>query len=137
MKLNNGAILDFFNNGTPKLVFVSATTTNGDVTVSLRPAAGKKYFLLFVYGYHDDTTARLVYWQFYDGTNTMEWPQAGKSLNGSLYLGLELGPAAESVVGASKFQGVIDRDTYLQFKGAALATGKKVYIRALVLELDD
>lgn len=131
-------LMDFFVRGKPKVVSEEATTANGDTSVDVRPAAGKRWLVIVMWGEHDDTIDRNCNWQFYDGTTTVDGVTLAMGANKGYPL-CQMEPTNFTLAYAHQFLApvILTRNVYAQFKGASLATGKKVYAKGLVLELDE
>lgn len=121
--------------GTPKLVLANNIADNTK-PVDLRPASGKRYFIMGAWGYHDDGAAnRDSKWQFYDGTDTMETIVQSVALNTLCDIREFVNPS--SPASATIFPIVLSRDVYARFSVASLGSGKYAYVQALVLEMDE
>lgn len=115
---------------------VVTSAAAGSQTIDLRPAAGKRWLIILAMGYHDDTSSRSGHWQVYDGVNTM----ARKNI--SLAASIMCSPYLDTDVSTGltmdmPFPFILTRDVYLQWTVASLGTGKKCYIKALVMEVNE
>jgi len=119
----------------PKVVSLAspgAPVGGGDQIVDLRPASGKRWIVIDAWGWHDDTVARALNWQYYDGTTTIAKSPTTRDANVQVPLSFDVG-AFGSIMVPSRI--ILTNSVYAQFKGASLAEGKKVYVQALVLEM--
>jgi hypothetical protein len=124
-----------FPGGKLRYIRLSETTTNGTVTVSLQPAVGKKWVILYATGEHDDGVARSSYWMQYDGTNT-DVMSPGASIAASVKC--VLGAVHHFAAGYVLYPRLVASYTvYFKFRAEALATTKKAIVYALVLEIDE
>jgi hypothetical protein len=114
-------------NGLLRIIKVQGAATVA--TVVVRPDAGYKWRVLDGWFFHDDDSgAHTLYWEFYDGTNTMA--RNGGSFSTSILCFLHNAETPEPLV--------INRDVYLRMQDATgLAAGHTLTAYLLVLESGD
>ncbi len=117
--------------GRPKIIAVDGAATV--VTVALRPDDGYIWQVMEAVAFHDDPAARNATWRYYDGTNEVAKDTlVGLAATNPFFLSDPDGTMdANSVMGSLILNNRVYADSTLN----ALAAGKKLYIRALVLEM--
>lgn len=130
-------VLQTYPVGKPRIISLDGAAT---VTpLDLRPAVNTQWLVQVAEGWHDDNGgSRVASWDFYDGTNTVTPNSGGISTAQLVYIPIG---SSVSTGGAWQIDGflarqplLLTRDVYARFNVAALGAGKKIYIRALVLE---
>ena len=113
-----------------KLKIVTAEGAATVLKVDLRPDDGYMWQVLDAVCYHDDAGQTLM-WNYYDGTTTMNGAiSAGMGANDTWSI-----HSIEGLRSGSGHQIMLSRRVYAQANAGALVAGKKLYIRALVLEM--
>ncbi len=95
----------------------------------LQPDDGWQWLVMEAWGYHNDTVARSLHWEYYGPGGT-----AVKTAY-SLAAGIHLELCRDSQPGSSLLHPLmLDRYTYAVLKVDALTSGMAIGLRALVLE---
>ncbi len=117
-------------NGKPRIVNVNGAADA--TTLALRPDVGSHWQVLECLGVHDDTTSRTLRWQYSDGTlEVMGDVTAAIAASVNHYLSDAVtGTIRNKALGAP----ILTNECYLNLIASALTAGKKIYIRALVME---
>lgn len=120
--------------GSPEVIALDDGGAGGNVTVELRPDAGKEWLVMLGYYYHDDVAARSCQAKITDGVTTITYQT--NSINADTRVSL-LQVHGNSAGGAGNLGAwfKVNRSKYLQVSGTGITAGKKVYVEAYVLEL--
>ena len=104
-----------------------------DATTDFKPPSGKRWYVIYAYGYHDDTSSRSTKWKITDGTDS-HFLRAD-TLAASVYqwLGSVTGQHYNQVTGPI----ILTNSVYAELNVVSIGSGKKGYIRALVVEVDE
>lgn len=126
--------LPSFHAGKPKLVTVDGVAN--DTTIELQPDSGYMWLVIWAQGYHDDGANPTLTWAYYDGTNTVPVQTSdigaiSTAENMPLGATMQEGSVISNCFTAPAY---IDNTVYLRLSASALAAGKKIFIRAMVLE---
>ena len=121
-----------FYGGKIKVIKIDGTAATA--ATNLRPPEGKRWLVIAIVGYHDDSSARSTQWTFTDGTDT-SFIRNASSLNASELLPIN-STTSVSTVFVQTFPIVLDYDNYAILTVTSIGSGKKGYIRGLVLEVD-
>jgi hypothetical protein len=119
--------------GTPKLISLDGVANA--LTLNLRPGNGFVWHIVDAWGLTDDTSNRICFWTFYDGTTTLT--KMGKTLLNTYLEGCSI--YETPIDGANWYfrSGspiIINYRNYAIFNAPALTAGKLIKIRAQVLE---
>lgn len=107
------------------LKVVELTGVNGAETLNVSPSSGRKWAIIDVYGYHDDTTADLA-WAYIDGLETTSMTETPITRLTNVHHPFD---------GSTRW-GALYADTghYPRLVANVIATGHYLYARALVRE---
>lgn len=121
-------IIKTFPSGLVKLYTLDGAAN--DVDIVLRPPDGKIWLLLEAVGYHDDTGEDVMLtWAVTDGTITLAYPGAEFGVTGRQRF-----PFSTATFGGTF---LLNYHVYATFTADSLTAGKKLYIRAWVIEIDE
>ena len=117
-----------------RLRVINVTGSAADADVDLQPPSGKRWLVLRAHFYHDDTSSRACFWSITDGTNTLTAQSQNQAANQNqqIYDGVSAG--ANNIVATVI---MLNAATKAIANATSLGSGKKIYIQALVLEVDE
>lgn len=121
--------------GRLKLVTLEETNANTGVTINLKPTAGKRWVLLGGIAYHDDSANdRVISTVITDGTN--EIPRVSITVGANANVQLKaVKNSATIFIDSTNL--ILENSIYMKVSCTfGAGTTNKLYVRALVLELE-
>jgi hypothetical protein len=120
--------------GSPTVIALDDGGAGGNVSVSLRPPVGKEWLVMLGYYYHDEGAAKSCNAQITDGVTTITYQTNSLASDTRVSL-LQVHGNSASGAGNLGAWFKLNRDKYIIVNATALTAGKKLYVRAFVLEI--
>lgn len=105
------------------------------LTCDLRPPLGFQWIVIEASGWNDDSTDRSCQWTIVDSLNTTSWTLAPTSIHAVANQNkLTCNQAASAGNNVTSTGIMLNYNVYATFTADALTSGKKIIVRALVME---